>query len=1375
MTTENQKDPPTPSSSSKNSESTVSAVKEQQTSEIKQEIEGKPDEQTRSNDQQQQQQQQLREEPPADEAARSLTGSHAQETQTRATEQRRSNDRPRSIKSEIVVRQKSEETLHTMQLNLRFASHQLLQLLGNYLARVETGTSRQSQHPSTSGGISLPASAVAWLAHTLLVETEQSTATTLANRDMLSKVRRLLPYLTHLRITVEPWPSTAPPTATAFKETTNAASNLQQQYQSMQFLHRLRYSPQVNVSIFPKCQVLFLDQVPPDWIRGMPSLRNTLQVLRVERAYLYDLEGFFLDSNKQQRGTKKLVYKTLTHLKLSQCSLGEMTRGLAPVGDDEQEAGIGKRQRLPLSRMPNLVSLSLSRNDIRSEATALGCGISNCTKLATLDLSYNRLTSLPNAALHLGNIQTLVLTGNQIESANGLDRLYALQSLALDDNNIQEWSIVAGLARIPELKALRLKGNPLMGSSLDRKYSRVMLLDLFREQRWGALGESATFRQLSEALPVLDDKPASERELKALQQRAFPTVSAIILPRNYNDDDGEIADTLPAGATVKNLQVRASANGGDHHSSEENITTLAWTERKAKKRRKGKAVKAIIIDEDDAQNSSVAKVKRSLNHVSDEESEGAVSSEERKVSETKIQASPKVCFSVKEVLSSLSPPTTANTTPEFLPHTNQDKGASEEAEQIERTSNVADAGDLKQTGGPEKAMGPITDFDWPQPIAYLPEQNLYDEFELKPQVKKSSKKQKRRKDKNGKTRKARQESPATATPNNGGFRDTSFDQAATTRKVEKAKQSGDVVVERPPSTTRAKPSPVQELHKASINEEISSPESTSNASALLHNEHASSQKTTTKEAASVASAASGRGETKPTNCDLRSVSSDGGDAASFVSPRDSVAGAFFPAMAMAVGGLDDTTCSSMGTNRSAASGGRGSKASASKIDNFLVAEMKSKFLGLEQQRQLKVSDHLELYFKTFVFPDRLPGMDTSQDSSDEDSWHAIFFRFPRVQLFPRDRELRETNRKKTASMGIQRRHTLGEEEREQLVRVWKENVLACGKPSLRRLSPNRSAHYGFHGELTWVDGKVKTVSDCRQVILCLSTTSFYVILDNDALTAKLKNASVEGNTSQAVSPDSTESKRSARKKARVFPSPITEGATFEQALWPHAIACHSLEDLTSITIGFGFQRMTLRFRNTAYPSAVDFTYLLLTSNKIQTVSLLQEIQGLVKEMKVESGQADLTEDPIKIDNDDKFFLDALAVAITPDPLGAIIHYQIVKQRWKHGQRGAVSRACVVTDTKVFLLDEDYTGDGSKSTEAESNRRLGSPHFSLVDGADLQQVAEVRAADADPNAITIVIRPLSSLQRTHRWRLLCRDGTGAEKLVEDVRKGMSLLE
>jgi hypothetical protein len=106
---------------------------------------------------------------------------------------------------------------------------------------------------------------------------------------------------------------------------------------------------------------------------------------------------------------------------------------------------------------------------------------------------------------------------------------------------------------------------------------------------------------------------------------------------------------------------------------------------------------------------------------------------------------------------------------------------------------------------------------------------------------------------------------------------------------------------------------------------------------------------------------------------------------------------------------------------------------------------------------------------------------------------------------------------------------------------------------------------------------------------------------------------------------------------------------------------------------------------------------------------------------------------------------------------------------------------------LYLLDEDYHADSHKPFEPSSTREatalkkkkgqvdLSNVSYRLVDQASLKQVSEVQAAGADPIAITIVINPISRLSRTHRWRLLCRDSEGAERLVEDVRKGMAMME
>ena len=63
--------------------------------------------------------------------------------------------------------------------------------------------------------------------------------------------------------------------------------------------------------------------------------------------------------------------------------------------------------------------------------------------------------------LHIGNVKELVLTGNEISSTDGLDRLYSLERLWLDENKIHHLANITGIAKLPFLMDFALKGNPL--------------------------------------------------------------------------------------------------------------------------------------------------------------------------------------------------------------------------------------------------------------------------------------------------------------------------------------------------------------------------------------------------------------------------------------------------------------------------------------------------------------------------------------------------------------------------------------------------------------------------------------------------------------------------------------------------------------------------------------------------------------------------------------------------------------------------------------------------------------------------------------------------------------------------------------------------
>ena len=115
-----------------------------------------------------------------------------------------------------------------------------------------------------------------------------------------------------------------------------------------------------------------------------------------------------------------------------------------------------------------------------------------------------------------------------------------------------------------------------------------------------------------------------------------------------------------------------------------------------------------------------------------------------------------------------------------------------------------------------------------------------------------------------------------------------------------------------------------------------------------------------------------------------------------------------------------------------------------------------------------------------------------------------------------------------------------------------------------------------------------------------------------------------------------------------------------------------------------------------------------------------------------------------------------------------MHYQILHQIWKRGDREASRRVFVLTDLKAYLLDETYVGDGTRN-EIKKDKKLGDVSLAIIDSASLSRVIEVRAANEDPRKITLVILPKTKLKRSHRWRLVCNDGEGAERLIEDVRK------
>jgi len=191
-----------------------------------------------------------------------------------------------------------------------------------------------------------------------------------------------------------------------------------------------------------------------------------------------------------------LSFPTLQHLTLSHCGIGELaglkggesylrrgrndiqlkkqidntindtnpTSKISPDIDIEVKGNrLGKRRKTPyppLSLMKNLVTLDMSNNELVHSSTALA-GLVALPKLSSINFSQNNLMSMKNAYLMLGNIKILTLSGNLLSNVDGLDRICSLERLDLDGNRIRRVCDMAGLANLPQLMHLSVKGNPI--------------------------------------------------------------------------------------------------------------------------------------------------------------------------------------------------------------------------------------------------------------------------------------------------------------------------------------------------------------------------------------------------------------------------------------------------------------------------------------------------------------------------------------------------------------------------------------------------------------------------------------------------------------------------------------------------------------------------------------------------------------------------------------------------------------------------------------------------------------------------------------------------------------------------------------------------
>uniref|UniRef100_A0A2K6TAA0 Geranylgeranyl transferase type-2 subunit alpha n=1 Tax=Saimiri boliviensis boliviensis TaxID=39432 RepID=A0A2K6TAA0_SAIBB len=89
------------------------------------------------------------------------------------------------------------------------------------------------------------------------------------------------------------------------------------------------------------------------------------------------------------------------------------------------------------------------------------CHLEQLLLVTHLDLSHNRLRTLPPALAALRCLEVLQASDNAIESLDGITNLPRLQELLLCNNRLQQPAALQPLASCPRMVLLNLQGNPL--------------------------------------------------------------------------------------------------------------------------------------------------------------------------------------------------------------------------------------------------------------------------------------------------------------------------------------------------------------------------------------------------------------------------------------------------------------------------------------------------------------------------------------------------------------------------------------------------------------------------------------------------------------------------------------------------------------------------------------------------------------------------------------------------------------------------------------------------------------------------------------------------------------------------------------------------
>ncbi|KAK1232641.1 hypothetical protein PQX77_004203 [Marasmius sp. AFHP31] len=271
----------------------------------------------------------------------------------------------------------------------------------------------------------------------------------------------------------------------------------------------------IPMDCFRNLQSLECIDIDPRTLLGWDKLAESLWSLKIKKSGLEDISDIFigavLDDQARREGSasRKRARNIVRgpsrqpsfHASQLPESVPEDETGELASEEPETDAPMISPPSPPPSQLSSrkwewLKHLSLSDNALTFFPSEL---TTHLTSLTHLDLSSNLLVSIPQGlgALHnlislnisdnmidsvlgiyqnLGQVLSINLAHNRLESICGLERLRALERVDLRNNLIEEAAEVGRLATLPNIKDIRIEGNPLV--EIEESY-RVACFDYF--------------------------------------------------------------------------------------------------------------------------------------------------------------------------------------------------------------------------------------------------------------------------------------------------------------------------------------------------------------------------------------------------------------------------------------------------------------------------------------------------------------------------------------------------------------------------------------------------------------------------------------------------------------------------------------------------------------------------------------------------------------------------------------------------------------------------------------------------------------------------------------------------------------------------------